>query len=42
MTMGETYFLMVMSTQLERVSAHFEHVKDHSLDIRRYYRTVEY
>ena len=33
---------MVMSTQLERVSAHFEHVKDHSLDIRRYYRTVEY
>lgn len=33
---------MVMSTQLERVSAHFEHVKNHSLDIRRYYRTVEY
>lgn len=33
---------MVMSTQLERVSAHFEHVRDHNLDIRRYYRTVEY
>lgn len=33
---------MVMSTQLERVSAHFEHEKNHSLDIRRYYRTVEY
>lgn len=33
---------MVMSSQLERVSAHFEHVRNHSLDIRRYYRTVEY
>lgn len=33
---------MVTSTQLERVSAHFEHVRNHSLDIRRYYRTVEY
>ncbi|MCU2132132.1 SIS domain-containing protein, partial [Enterococcus faecium] len=33
---------MVMATALERVSAHFEKVRDHSLDIRRYYRTVEY
>lgn len=33
---------MVMSSQLERVSAHFEHVRNHSLEIRRYYRTVEY
>lgn len=33
---------MVMSTQLERVSAHLEHVRDHSLEIRRYYRTVKY
>ncbi|MDD3139443.1 MAG: SIS domain-containing protein [Lachnospiraceae bacterium] len=33
---------MVMASQLERVSAHLEHVRDHSLDIRRYYRTVKY
>lgn len=33
---------MVMATMLERVSAHFEKVREHSLDIRRYYRTVEY
>lgn len=33
---------MVMSSQLERVSSHFEHVRNHNLDIRRYYRTVEY
>lgn len=33
---------MVMATQLERVSAHLENVTGHSLDIRRYYRTVEY
>lgn len=33
---------MVMATQLERVSAHFEHLRNHSLDIRRYYRTVKY
>lgn len=33
---------MVMATQLERVSAHFEHVRDHSLELRRYYRTVKY
>lgn len=33
---------MVMASQLERVSAHFEHVRNHSLEIRRYYRTVEY
>lgn len=32
----------VTSTQLERVSAHFEHIREHSLEIRRYYRTVEY
>lgn len=33
---------LVMAAQLERVSAHFEHVRNHSLEIRRYYRTVEY
>jgi fructoselysine-6-phosphate deglycase len=33
---------MVMATALERVSAHFENVRQHSLDIRRYYRTVSY
>ena len=33
---------MVMATQLERVSAHFEHVRNHSLELRRYYRTVKY
>lgn len=33
---------MVMATQLERVSAHLEHVRGHSLEIRRYYRTVKY
>lgn len=33
---------MVTSTQLERVSAHFEHVRNHSLDKRRFYRVVEY
>ena len=32
----------VTSAQLERVSAHFEHIREHSLEIRRYYRTVEY
>ena len=33
---------LVMAAQLERVSAHFEHVRNHSLEIRRYYRTVKY
>ncbi|MEZ0117765.1 UNVERIFIED_ORG: fructoselysine-6-phosphate deglycase [Heyndrickxia coagulans] len=33
---------MVMATQLERVSAHFERVRNHSLEIRRYYRKVSY
>lgn len=33
---------MVMSTQLERVSAHLEKERGHSLEMRRYYRTVEY
>ncbi len=33
---------MVLAAQNERISAHFEHVRDHNLDIRRYYRTVEY
>ena len=33
---------MVMATQLERVSSHLEKERNHSLDIRRYYRTVKY
>ncbi len=33
---------MVTATQLERVSAHLEKERGHSLEIRRYYRTVEY
>ncbi|MGX7164013.1 SIS domain-containing protein [Enterococcus massiliensis] len=33
---------MVMATMLERVSAHLEMVRNHSLDTRRYYRVVEY
>ena len=33
---------LVMSAMLERVSTHFSIVRDHDLDIRRYYRVVEY
>lgn len=33
---------MVTSTQLERVSAHFEQVRNHSLELRKFYRQVEY
>ena len=33
---------LVMAAQLERVSAHFEHVRNHSLEIRRYYRCLDY
>jgi len=41
-TMREYVAPMVMATALERVSAHLEQVRNHSLDVRRYYRTVEY
>lgn len=33
---------LVMSAMLERVSTHLSIVRDHDLDIRRYYRVVEY
>ena len=33
---------LVLDTVLGRVSKHLERVRDHSLDLRRYYRVVEY
>ena len=33
---------LCIAAQLERVGAHFDHGRNHSLEIRRYYRTVEY
>ena len=33
---------LVMSAMLERVSTHLSILRDHDLDIRRYYRVVEY
>lgn len=33
---------MITSTQLERVSANFEKVRNHSLELRKFYRQVEY
>lgn len=33
---------VVLNAILSRVSKNFEEIRDHSLDIRRYYRKVEY
>jgi fructoselysine-6-phosphate deglycase len=33
---------IVLDTVLGRVSKHLERVRNHSLDLRRYYRVVEY
>lgn len=36
------YSPLVLDTVLSRLSKHLERVRDHSLDLRRYYRVVEY
>jgi fructoselysine-6-phosphate deglycase len=33
---------LVMDTVMDRVSKHLERVRDHSLDLRRYYRVMDY
>jgi fructoselysine-6-phosphate deglycase len=33
---------MILTAALDRISIHLEHKRDHSLDLRRYYRVLEY